>query len=107
VVADYGIDKEDKEDLRLQGSPMYRYQCTDRGVVDGALFAFTKGIDPDAFLLIEARGKEDAEWQFAFARFNGSCVLRAMLKDNAVWQADRLPSKTINEPKQPYFNFRK
>ena len=107
VVADYGIDKEQKEDLRLLGTPVYRYQSEAQGVADGALFAFTKGTDPDAFLLIEARGKkDDIEWQYAFARFNGSCVLRATLKDIVVWEAARLPGKTLADPKQPYFNFR-
>jgi hypothetical protein len=107
VVADYGIDKEQKEALRLLGTPVYRYQSVGQGVVDGALFAFTKGTDPDTFLMIEARGKKnDAEWQFAFARFNGNCVLRATLKDKEVWHADRLPTKMIVDPKQPYFNFR-
>src|SRR5262245_24708966 len=107
VVADYGIDKEQKEDLRLLSTPIYRYQSAEQGVADGALFAFTKGTDPDAFLMIEARGKkDDVEWQFAFARFNGSCALRAALKDNGVWQVDRLPTKTIADPKHPYFNFR-
>jgi hypothetical protein len=76
-------------------------------VVDGGLFAFTKGTDPDAFLLIEAREKkDDVGWRFAFARFNGSCVWRAVLKGNEVWQVDRLPGKTISDPKQPYCNFR-
>jgi hypothetical protein len=108
VVADYGINKEEKEDLRLMATPVYRYQSTAQGVVDGALFAFCKGTDPDAFLLIEARGKkDDVQWQFAFARFNGSCTLRALQKDKEVWQVERLPSKTIGDPKQPYFNFRK
>jgi hypothetical protein len=107
VVADYGIDKEQKEDLRLLGTPVYRYQSAEQRVVDGALFAFTKGTDPDAFLLIEARGRKDApEWQFGFVRFNGGCALRATLKDAAVWQVERLPGKTIGDPKQPYFNFR-
>lgn len=27
-------------------------------------------------------------------------------KDAVVWQAERLPGKTIGDPKQPYFNFR-
>jgi hypothetical protein len=107
VVADYGIDKEQKEDLRLLTRSIYRYESAAQGVVDGGLFAFTKGTDPDAFLLIEARGKkDDVEWQFAFARFNGSCALRAVLKGNEVWQVDRLPGKTISDPKQAYFNFR-
>lgn len=107
VVADYGIDKEQKEELRLLATPVFRYESSNQDVSDGALFAFTKGTDPDAFLMIEARGKKDAvEWQFAFARFNGSCSLRAVHKENEVWKADRLPSKTINDPKQPYFNLR-
>src|SRR5262245_15199828 len=55
VVADYGVDKEMKEDLRLMATPVFRYQSAEQGVADGALFAFAKGIDPDAFLMIEAR----------------------------------------------------
>ncbi len=105
VIAEY--EREQKENLRLLGTPIYRYQSAAQGVADGALFAFTKGTDPDAFLLIEARGEQDAaQWQFAFARFNGSCTLRAVHKDIEVWHAGRLPSKTIGDPKQPYFNFR-
>jgi hypothetical protein len=93
--------------IRLLATPIDRYESAAQGVVDGALFAFTKGTDPDAFLLIEARGKkDDVEWQFSFARFNRSCALRAVLKDKEVWQVDRLPSKTIGDPKQTYFNFR-
>ncbi len=108
VVADYGIGKEEKEDLRLMATPIYRYQSADQEVVDGGLFAFCKGTDPDAFLVIEGRRTKDGvEWQFAFARFNGSCALRALHKDKEVWQADRLSGKTIGDPKQPYFNFRK
>jgi hypothetical protein len=108
VVADYGVDKEQKEELRLLGTPVRRYQSAEQDVVDGALFAFTKGTDPDAFLMIEARGKkDDVEWQYAFARFNGSCRLRATQKDIEVWNVDRLPGKTISDPKQPYFNFNK
>jgi len=108
VVADYGIDKEQKEDLRLLSTPVYRYQSPDLGVLDGGLFAFTKGIDPDAFLMLEARGKkDDAEWEFAFARFNGSCALRAVLKEKTVWEVERLSGKTLSDRKQPYFNFSK
>ncbi|MBN9118656.1 MAG: hypothetical protein J0I06_05790, partial [Planctomycetes bacterium] len=77
VAADYGIDKEQKEDLRLMATPIFRYQSAEQDVADGGLFAFTKGTDPDALLVIEARQKKDgAEWQYAFARLNGWCVLR-------------------------------
>lgn len=108
VVADYGIDKEEKEELRLLGTPVFRYQSAAQGVADGGLFAFTKGIDPDAFLMLEVRGKKDeGAWQYAFARFNGSCKLRAVREEKDVWQVDRLPFKTTRDPKQPYSNFGK
>jgi len=107
VVAGYGVASEQKETLRLLTTPIFRYQSAAQGVMDGALFAFTKGTDPDAFLLIEARGEQDApQWQFAFARFNGSCVMRATHKDVEVWHVEQLPGSTIADPKQPYFNFR-
>src|SRR5262245_12867706 len=106
VVADYGVEKEQKEALRLLTTPIFRYQSPAQRISDGALFAFTKGTDPDAFLLIEARGEQDAgQWYFAFARFNGSCILRGAHKEAEVWHVDRLPGKTIADPKQPYFNF--
>jgi hypothetical protein len=107
VVADYGIDKEQKEDLRLMATPVFRYLSAAQDVLDGGLFAFTKGTDPDAFLLIEARGKKDAaEWQFAFVRFNGGCTLRGTHSGKDVWQADRLSGKTTTDPKHPYFHLR-
>jgi hypothetical protein len=107
VVADYGFAKEQREELRLLAAPVFRYASAARGVTDGALFAFTKGTDPDAFLLIEARGKPSApEWQYALARFSGSCALRATLRGKEVWRVGRLPGKTTRDPKQPYSNFR-
>ncbi len=108
VVADYGVDKEQKEDLRLMATPIFRYQSADQGVEDGGLFAFTKGTDPDALLMIEARGKKDeVEWQYAFARLNGYCALRALRKDNVVWQVERQSNQSNTDPKQPYFVLRK
>jgi len=105
VVAAYV--NEQKEALRLLSTPIYRYQSRVQSVADGGLFAFTKGTDPDAFLLIEARDEKDSlAWHYAFARFNGSCDLRALHKDDEVWQVNRLPGKMISDPKQPYFNFR-
>jgi hypothetical protein len=107
VAADYSIEKEEKETLRLLTTPIFRYQSAAQGVADGAMFAFTKGTDPDAFLLVEARGEQDApQWHFAFARFSGRCILRATHKDVEVWHVDQLPWSTVTDPKQPYFNFR-
>ena len=106
VVADYGNKKE--EDMRLLTTPVYRYASEKQGVTDGALFAFARGTDPEAFLMIEAReGKDGAEWQYGFARFVGHASLRAMRDDREVWKVDKLSVKVNLDPKEPYFAVRK
>jgi hypothetical protein len=105
VTAVYG---KMKEDMRLLPTPIYRYASEKQGVTDGALFAFARGTDPEAFLMIEARkGKDGLEWQFAFARFNGHASLRAVREDREVWQVDALSVKVNTDPKQPYCGIRK
>jgi len=105
VVADYGNMK--KEDMRLLPAPVYRYASEKQGVTDGALFAFARGTDPEAFLMVEARkGRDGEEWQYAFARFVGHASLRAVRADREVWQVDALSTKVNTDPKQPYFGLR-
>jgi hypothetical protein len=106
VVAEYANMK--KEDMRLLPAPVYRYASEKQGVTDGVLFAFVRGTDPEAFLMVEARtGKDGVEWQYAFARFVGHASLRAVHGDREVWQVDALPVKVNLDPKQPYFAIRK
>jgi hypothetical protein len=106
VVADYGNMK--KEDMRLLPKPIYRYMSEKQGVTDGALFAFVRGTDPEAFLMIEARkGQNGVEWQYTFARFNGHCSLRAERDGREVWKVDALSTKVNTDPKQPYYGLRK
>lgn len=106
VLAEYDSDKWG---LRLLRAPVYRYRSEEQQVLDGALFAFAKGgTDPEAFLMIEARGKsDDVEWQFAFARYNGYCTLRAVHEDKEVWRVGKLTTKEMTDPKRPYFCLRK
>ena len=105
VLADYGSGPEE---LRLLRTPIYRYESAKQHVRDGALFAYAKGTDPETFLLLEARGqKDDLQWQFAFARFNGNCAIRAVHDDKEVWQVSRLSLKENTDAKQPYYGLRK
>jgi hypothetical protein len=106
VAADYG--KMKTEDMRLLPAPVYRYASEKQGVTDGALFAFVRGTDPEAFLMVEARkGQDGLEWQYAFARFVGHASLRAVRDGREVWKVDALPVKVNLDPKQPYFAVRK
>ena len=47
--------KDIDRDLRLLAQPIYRYEKTEGDLIDGGLFAFVLGTDPEAFLMIEAR----------------------------------------------------
>lgn len=65
-------DKYGRQELRLLAQPVYRYGGPDRPVLDGAIFAFAKGTNPESLLLIEARRKEAGgyEWRYAPARMS-------------------------------------
>ena len=55
-------------ELRLLPKPISRYGAPGTSLIDGALFAFVLGTDPEVFLFLEARtGKEGPEWQYALA----------------------------------------
>jgi hypothetical protein len=59
-------DKASKWPLRPLIKPLYRYEAK----TDGALFALVQGTDPEAFILLEARGEgNDAHWEYAVTRF--------------------------------------
>jgi hypothetical protein len=85
-------DSTDREELRLLPKPLYRYEPKGGPVIDGAVFAFVMGTDPESLLLIEAVKGDDgaAAWQFAFAR-RTSGELEGRHKDKVVWHADRFP----------------
>ena len=84
-------DKKDREPLRLLPQPLYRYDSKRSDVLDGAVFAFVQGTDPESLLLLEAfKTGGRFEWQFAFAR-RTSGELEGRHKDKIVWHADRYP----------------
>jgi hypothetical protein len=57
--------------LRLLPQPLVRYEQEVTQLLDGALFAFSLGTDPEVILVLEAHQARDrAEWQYALARFH-------------------------------------
>lgn len=79
-------DAEGRNELRLLSQPIYRYTAEKAGVVDGALFAFVEGTDPEAALVLEAaRAEGDSlAWRYTLARLT-SRPLEAELDDRPVW----------------------
>ena len=93
-------DKTDREPLRLLPQPLYRYDNKRSDVLDGAVFAFVQGTDPESLLLLEAFKKGNGfEWQFAFVR-RTSGELEGRHKDTVVWHADRFPAS--NDPRSTH-----
>jgi len=86
-------DGADVTELRLLTQPIARYKAPERGVVDGAIFAFVwKGTDPEILLVLEDRkdaskDKAGGRWQYALARFNWR-EMSVKRKDKEVWRVE-------------------
>jgi len=79
-----------KRELRLLNQPVYRYESTEQGVVDGALFALVEVTDPEVWVVLEAVKHEDrVVWQYALARMNAdACEVR--LDDEMIQQWEKI-----------------
>lgn len=76
------------EPLRLLPTPVYRYKETPPEIIDGAMFSFAQGTDPEVFLLLEARelrGKKT--WHYAYGNQTSGSV-RADFNGKQVWSND-------------------
>jgi len=90
--------------LRLLDQPVYRYESPSHKVIDGGLFAFVEGTDPEAWLILEAiESQKGRGWRFALARMNADalCVRRS---ESLVQEWEGL-RKVWSDPSKPYFMF--
>ena len=89
-------------ELRLMTTPLYRYADPEGDLLDGAIFAFAYGTNPELLAIIEARGPADAaKWHIAFARC-GTAEPRVMLADMELFH---LPYARQTKPTDAYWNF--
>ncbi len=89
--------------LRPLAKPLIRYGKADTEAVDGALFGFVLTTDPEVALLLEARrGKNEIEWQYAFAP-EASASLTGSWKGRAVW--DFSMSDNAFDNREPYYDW--
>ncbi|MBS0203775.1 MAG: hypothetical protein JSS49_12795 [Planctomycetes bacterium] len=77
-------------ELRLLAQPVLRYVDADNNVLDGTLFVFAHGTNPEIALFLEAIGPDAAraKWHYAFAR-TGSAEFHVELDGKEVWHRDR------------------
>ena len=88
--------------LRLLTKPLARYGKPGTNLLDGALFGFVLGTDPEACVMLEARTGTDApEWQYAFAPMS-TYALQGSWKGLEVWSlpwrkpGDKGPDQTFH-----------
>jgi hypothetical protein len=82
-------------ELRLLARPLYRYGSADGKVLDGTLWAFVQGTNPEVLLLVESRSGRDItlRWNYAFAAMT-SYPAEAKHKGKSVWKVGRQPIPT-------------
>jgi hypothetical protein len=98
----------DRWELRLQTTPLVRYDAAGPDVLGGALFTFvtTAGTDPEIMLLIEARKTEQGwRWMFTPARFS-DYSLYLLHKNRQIWAAVRGPQDTWESDRQHLYHAR-
>jgi hypothetical protein len=110
IARQFSAEKTDREgvqrELRLLTQPIYRYESEQKGLIDGALFVFVQGTDPEVFLLLEAR-RETAgtTWQYGLTRMN-SVRFEVQHNGREVFSAPILPWGQVKNPREPYTTFR-
>lgn len=85
-------------ELRLLATPVHRYSDPDRGIIDGAVFAYANGTNPEVVLLLEvAEADGERRWQYGFARL-GHAEMHVELDDAEVWTVPRVDPSRRDEP---------
>jgi hypothetical protein len=84
---------------RLLPKPLYRYDAERTKTLDGALYAFVLGTDPELLLLLECdTAAEKPEWRFGVGRMN-RYLIRLKRKGETVWEVAALKD---NGPEDAY-----
>jgi hypothetical protein len=91
----WGAANPIREELRLLPRPIFRYEKLPAGaILDGAVFAFVTGVDPETLLLIEAVASDGrSRWEYSFAR-RTTGELEGRLDKKIVWTAVAFPVVT-------------
>jgi hypothetical protein len=100
--ADLVHPRKGRNVLRLLPQPVYRYEKLPGELLDGALFAFVQGTDPEVFLLIEAeKADRGARWRYAASRMN-MFELHLSLDNKETWSAPELTWNDVADRHGPY-----
>lgn len=95
----------EKLQLRQLTQPIFKYESAAQHIVEGGVFAYVVGTDPEVFLLLEAYESDGkSQWRYGAARMN-SDQLTVKYRNEDVWHVNHLPYETYRDSRQPYFGF--
>ena len=78
--------RESPDALRLLPNPMLRFGADDSHTLDGALFAYAHGTDPELLIVVEALKTDNGyRWHYALAPMTGY-ALKATLDEKPIWE---------------------
>jgi hypothetical protein len=81
------VAKGEEQTPRLLPKPLYRYDAERTKTLDGALYAFVVGTDPELLLLLECdTAAAKPEWRFGVTRMN-RYLIHLKRKGETVWEA--------------------
>lgn len=92
--------------LRRLPQPVYRYPnpSAEAAYLDGAVFAFVEGTDPELLLLVEAVPSSTTPvWQYGIARMNRDAI-QMQRDETVIWKAGYLPDPN-EQSRAPYSTF--
>ncbi|QDV88412.1 hypothetical protein [Planctomycetes bacterium TBK1r] len=102
------INKEgEKYNLRLLSQPLFRYGNDKSNVLDGALFSFVQGTDPEVIVLIESRKNDSGtlQWHLAMMRM-AALEFTAKLRGREIWHVEKMPYPVAMRGREPYSLYR-
>ena len=90
-------------ELRLLPQPIHRYADPDKEIIDGALFVFANGTNPEVIAVLECQttGTGDPVWKYGFAPLT-TAPATARLDDDVVWSK---PQNSLPKRQEPYTYF--
>jgi hypothetical protein len=98
------VEEGTEQQLRLLDQPVYKYGPGNDGLLEGGLFAFVVGTDPEVLLMLEAREDEAGRsWHYLLARMNRD-AMRVRHKGREVWSVPHL-EEPWGDPAAPYLLF--
>jgi hypothetical protein len=92
----WGEENPSDWELRLLPTPLYRYSSDEAKVIDGAIFGYAQGTNPETVVVVEAVSTEEGPvWQAVPSRLTGYAV-RAWHNDTQVLDVPKATNTPVN-----------